>query len=109
VAQLRAFRNGARLALGTTKRSDVKSRAGTAADNSGFTGLAASRQLNACWQTPPHIKLSQLKTITLETALAMPNSVYETCKPYVGLFEKHAAANGMPPILLAAIAMQESE
>jgi hypothetical protein len=25
------------------------------------------------------------------------------------LFEKHAAANGMPPILLAAIAMQESE
>ncbi|GAA5968077.1 hypothetical protein JCM8115_000022 [Rhodotorula mucilaginosa] len=58
--------------------------------------------------TPPHIKLSQLKTITLETALAMPNSVYEACKPYVGLFEKHAAANGMPPILLAAIAMQES-
>lgn len=39
----------------------------------------------------------------------MPNSVYEACKPYVGLFEKHAAANGMPPILLAAIAMQESE
>lgn len=39
----------------------------------------------------------------------MPNSVYEACKPYVGLFEKYAEANGMPPILLAAIAMQESE
>ena len=39
----------------------------------------------------------------------MPNSVYEACKPYVGLFEKYAEANGMPPILLAAIAMQESK
>lgn len=39
----------------------------------------------------------------------MPNSVYQACRSYVGLFERYANASGMPPIMLAAIAMQESE
>lgn len=59
-------------------------------------------------QTPPQISLSQLKTLTLKEALAMPNSVYSNCEPYVKLFEKYADKHGLPPILLAAFAMQES-
>ncbi|GAA5986520.1 hypothetical protein JCM10908_003784 [Rhodotorula pacifica] len=58
--------------------------------------------------TPPMIKLEQLKTLSLEEALAMDNSVYKACEPYVKLFEKYAEANRVPPILLAAFAMQES-
>lgn len=59
-------------------------------------------------QTPPQISLSQLKTLTFEEALAMPNSVYANCEPYVKLFEKYAGKHKLPPILLAAFAMQES-
>ncbi|GAA5866437.1 hypothetical protein JCM3774_004683 [Rhodotorula dairenensis] len=58
--------------------------------------------------TPPFIKLSQIRTVSLEDALAMDWSVYTACMPFVSLFEKHAEANGVPPILLAAFAMQES-
>lgn len=39
----------------------------------------------------------------------MPNSVYSACKPYVSLFEEYGDKYGLPPILLAAFAMQESE
>ncbi|GAA6012746.1 hypothetical protein JCM8202_003432 [Rhodotorula sphaerocarpa] len=58
--------------------------------------------------TPPKIALSQIKTVSLETALGKKNSVYAACKPFVSLFEKYAAAIQVPPIMLAAFAMQES-
>lgn len=60
-------------------------------------------------QTPPTISLSSIRTISLTTALSMPNSVYSACKPYVSLFEEYGDEYGLPPILLAAFAMQESE
>ncbi|BGO90874.1 hypothetical protein NBRC10512_002376 [Rhodotorula toruloides] len=58
--------------------------------------------------TPPTISLSSIRTISLSTALSMPNSVYSACKPYVSLFEEYGDKYGLPPILLAAFAMQES-
>ncbi|GAA5844160.1 hypothetical protein JCM11251_002454 [Rhodosporidiobolus azoricus] len=64
-------------------------------------------QPDAGW-TPPTLSFSQLKTVTLEEALALDSSVYSNCKPYVSLFEKYADKHGLPPILLAAFAMQES-
>ncbi|SCV70696.1 BQ2448_3458 [Microbotryum intermedium] len=62
---------------------------------------------NSGW-TPPYIKISQLRAISMEEALAMPNSVFSACKPYVYLFEKYGSQLGLPPILIASIAMQES-
>ncbi|GAA5896856.1 hypothetical protein JCM6882_005051 [Rhodosporidiobolus microsporus] len=62
---------------------------------------------DAGW-TPPSIEISQLKTLTIEEALAMDDSVYSHCKDYVSLFEKYGDKHGLPPILLAAFAMQES-
>lgn len=58
-------------------------------------------------QTPPKIKVSQIKTLTLKEALAK-GSLYEPCKPHIELFEKYGEEYGIPPILLAAFAMQES-
>ncbi|BGP31348.1 hypothetical protein JCM10296v2_003112 [Rhodotorula toruloides] len=58
--------------------------------------------------TPPTTSLSSIRTISLSTALSMPNSVYSACKPYVSLFEEYGDKYGLPPILLAAFAMQES-
>ncbi|POY73696.1 hypothetical protein BMF94_3233 [Rhodotorula taiwanensis] len=62
---------------------------------------------DAPW-TPPSIKLDQVKTISLEVALAMDNSAYKACTKHVSLFEKYAEAYEVPPILLAAFAMQEN-
>ncbi|GAA5898289.1 hypothetical protein JCM5296_001334 [Sporobolomyces johnsonii] len=69
-------------------------------------GLSKSDKTSA-W-TPPTIHLSQIRTLDLSTALSMDNSVYTACKPYIGLFEKYGEKEGVPPILLAAFAMQES-
>ncbi|GAA5994421.1 uncharacterized protein JCM10292_002055 [Rhodotorula paludigena] len=53
------------------------------------------------------IKVSQIKTLTLEEALAK-GSLYEPCKPHIKLFEKYGEEYGIPPILLAAFAMLEN-
>ncbi|GAA5994418.1 uncharacterized protein JCM10292_002054 [Rhodotorula paludigena] len=68
-------------------------------------GLSKSKP-DAGW-TPPKISLSQIKTLTLEEALAK-GSIYEPCRDYGKLFEKYGEQHGVPPILLAAFAMQES-
>ncbi|GAA5872556.1 hypothetical protein JCM3774_006850 [Rhodotorula dairenensis] len=59
------------------------------------------------WQVPKGVTLDNIKTVSLEYALAT-NPVWEPCKPFVPLFEKYGAQTGLPPILLAAFAMQES-
>ncbi|KAK4703623.1 P-type Cu+ transporter, partial [Phenoliferia sp. Uapishka_3] len=69
-------------------------------------GLSKSNP-TAGWTPPKGITLSHLKTVSIEAAMAS-NSVWAPCKPYISLFEKHASANGLPPILLAAFALQES-
>ncbi|GAA6022106.1 hypothetical protein JCM10207_000764 [Rhodosporidiobolus poonsookiae] len=69
-------------------------------------GLSESSSTSG-W-TPPTLALSQLKTVTLTEALAMANSAYTPCAQYQDLFEKYADQESLPPILLAAFAMQES-
>ncbi|GAA6039108.1 hypothetical protein JCM8097_005329 [Rhodosporidiobolus ruineniae] len=58
--------------------------------------------------SPPSLKFSQLRTVSLSTALTQSDSVYAACEAYAHLFEKYGAQNGLPPILLSALAMQES-
>ncbi|KAL8293122.1 hypothetical protein RQP46_000816 [Phenoliferia psychrophenolica] len=59
------------------------------------------------WTPPKGVTMAHLKTVSIEDAMA-GNSVWEPCKPFVSLFEKHANANNIPPILLASFALQES-
>ena len=58
--------------------------------------------------TPPSINIGQIAAVSLDEAILDPNSPFTPCKPYVSLFDKYAAETGLPPILIAAIAMQES-
>jgi len=67
--------------------------------NNGITGSG--------WQ-PCHITVDQLVAQDLSTAINQPGTPYGPCAQFIDLFNKHGEANGLPPILLAAIAMQES-
>lgn len=69
-------------------------------------GLSKSNP-NGKWTPPKGIKIDHLTTVSLEHALAT-NSVWEPCKPWIPIFEKVGAEENLPPILLAAFAMQES-
>ncbi|KAG9046326.1 hypothetical protein FS837_004640 [Tulasnella sp. UAMH 9824] len=67
---------------------------------------------NSKW-TPPKVTMSDVITVSLDEALAMDNSPYKACSKYLDLFKSVAGdttINGvaMPPIMLAAFAMQES-
>ncbi|GAA6016613.1 hypothetical protein JCM11491_006018 [Sporobolomyces phaffii] len=59
------------------------------------------------WKPPKGVKLDHITTVSLEHALAT-NHIWEPCKPFIPLFEKIGAETNLPPILLAAFAMQES-
>ncbi|EIN11855.1 lysozyme-like protein [Punctularia strigosozonata HHB-11173 SS5] len=58
--------------------------------------------------TPPYVTVNDIKAASLETALDSSSSPFHACKDYIGLFTKYANENGLPPILIASIAMQES-
>jgi hypothetical protein len=58
--------------------------------------------------SPPFVKVSDIITVDLATAVQDPNSPFTACTPYVELFETYAGQHGYPPIMLAAFAMQES-
>lgn len=60
-------------------------------------------------QSPPAIKLSQLKAVSLSKALSKSDSPFHACKPYLPIFNRVAKQHGLPPIVLASLAMQESE
>lgn len=59
------------------------------------------------WTPPNGVTINDLAYVSLEDAIA-GNSVWEPCKPYVYLFEKWGVELGIPPIMLASFAMQES-
>lgn len=40
--------------------------------------------------------------------MADPDNIFKPCAPYVQLFETHGKTYGIPPILMASFAMQES-
>jgi len=54
------------------------------------------------------VKASDITFVSLSNALQSPQSPYKPCAKYISLFEKYGAKYNVPPILLAAIAMQES-
>jgi len=57
---------------------------------------------------PSHVAISDLITVGLSDAVKSPSSPFSACKPFISLFERHGHENGIPPIMLASFAMQES-
>jgi hypothetical protein len=57
---------------------------------------------------PPNLNLGNVRYKSLGEALAMPNSPYQACREYIHLFERYGAETGIPPIMIAAFALQES-
>ncbi|KAJ7594024.1 glycoside hydrolase family 23 protein [Mycena floridula] len=57
---------------------------------------------------PPYISVNDIIAVDLDDALKDPKSPYKQCSEYVWIFIKYGHANGIPPILLAAFALQES-
>ena len=68
--------------------------------NCGITGEGG-------WNPPP-VKVDQLITLNLTVVMADPDNIFKPCAPYVQLFETHGKTYGIPPILMASFAMQES-
>ena len=56
---------------------------------------------------PPLINLSNLICVPLDNAIRSSQS-FAPCSPFLGLFNQHALRHHLPPIILAALAMQES-
>jgi hypothetical protein len=57
---------------------------------------------------PPHVQVSDLIVADLGQATRDPNSPFQACKDFIHLFEQHGNEVGIPPILLASFALQES-
>ncbi|KIM45265.1 glycoside hydrolase family 23 protein [Hebeloma cylindrosporum] len=59
------------------------------------------------WQ-PPFVRVQDVVTQSLSSALQSPSSPFKACSRYIGIFEKYGNQFGIPPIILASFAMQES-
>jgi hypothetical protein len=58
---------------------------------------------------PPNVQVSDLKVVDLNDALKSGDSPFHACRgDLIGKFYQYAGEVGVPPILLASIAMQES-
>ncbi|KAF9523993.1 lysozyme-like domain-containing protein [Crepidotus variabilis] len=57
---------------------------------------------------PPFVKVQDLVTVSLSEAIQKPGNPFGACKDFIEIFERHGNANGVPPIMLASFAMQES-
>ncbi|OSD06857.1 glycoside hydrolase family 23 protein [Trametes coccinea BRFM310] len=57
---------------------------------------------------PPFVKVSDIVAVDLHEAVKDPNSPFKACSDYIDLFVQYANEHGIPPILIASIAMQES-
>ncbi|KAF5330800.1 hypothetical protein D9619_005798 [Psilocybe cf. subviscida] len=58
--------------------------------------------------TPPKIHINNVATKSLSAALQSKSSPFKACGRFVSTFEKYGAKYNIPPIFLAAFAMQES-
>jgi len=67
--------------------------------NCGFEG--------AGW-TPPFIRMQDVITQSLSSALQSPSSPFKACSAYIPLFEKYGGQYGIPAIIMASFSMQES-
>ncbi|KAF8578719.1 glycoside hydrolase family 23 protein [Ramaria rubella] len=57
---------------------------------------------------PPYVRINDLIMEDLNQAMSPSNSPFKTCSPYVSFFYQYGKENGIPPIMLAAFALQES-
>jgi len=58
--------------------------------------------------TPPLIHIDGIVSVELSKVAYNPESAFYACTSFVPLFEKYAAQYGVPAIMLASFAMQES-
>ncbi|KAH7913690.1 glycoside hydrolase family 23 protein [Hygrophoropsis aurantiaca] len=58
--------------------------------------------------TPPFVKVSDIVSAELSQVAYNPKSAFTACKDFVWAFEKYGEQYGVPAILLASFAMQES-
>jgi hypothetical protein len=58
--------------------------------------------------SPPQVTPSDLVYIPLDQAMTDSNSPFQACSPYVQYFKQYGNQYGIPDILLASIALQES-
>ncbi|KAI5123701.1 hypothetical protein M0805_001727 [Coniferiporia weirii] len=59
------------------------------------------------WQ-PPNVQVSDLVAVDLSWAVQQANTPFSACSDYISLFEQYGNQYGIPPIMLASFAMQES-
>ncbi|KAF8919868.1 glycoside hydrolase family 23 protein, partial [Mucidula mucida] len=57
---------------------------------------------------PPDIYLSDLHYVSLDDAIQSPGSPFQACSEYVWIFNKYGDQYGIPPIMMASFALQES-
>ncbi|GLB37621.1 putative transglycosylase SLT domain [Lyophyllum shimeji] len=57
---------------------------------------------------PPYIRVEDVVAVPLSTAVNSGKGPFLACSKYVHLFEQYGGQFGIPPIMLAAFAMQES-
>ncbi|KAL0068796.1 hypothetical protein AAF712_004125 [Marasmius tenuissimus] len=57
---------------------------------------------------PQFVQVSDLKVVDLSHALEDPNSPFKACGPYIDKFVQYGNEFGIPPIMMASFAMQES-
>lgn len=62
--------------------------------------------INGDGWTPAPVKMGMIKTVTLESEPA--KTTFAPCQKYNSIFEKYGRKYNIPPIFLAAFAMQES-
>ncbi|KAG5648621.1 hypothetical protein DXG03_003232 [Asterophora parasitica] len=58
--------------------------------------------------TPPFIKVSDVVSVSLSGAINSGKGPFLACSKFVHLFEQYGGQFGIPPIMLASFAMQES-
>ncbi|KAH7929901.1 lysozyme-like protein [Leucogyrophana mollusca] len=64
--------------------------------------------LNSGGWTPPFVKVSDIVSAELSEVAYQPGSAFSACKDFVWAFEKYGQQYGVPAIMLASFAMQES-
>lgn len=71
-------------------------------------GISATNPKDDHGWTPPSVTLEELVYMDLGTALKDSNSPFNACRKYLDAFTKVAKEKGLPAILMASFAMQES-
>ncbi|KAG8886218.1 hypothetical protein FRB97_006221 [Tulasnella sp. 331] len=71
-------------------------------------GISATNPKDDHGWTPPTVTLNELVYMDLGTALRDPKTPFGACRKYLDSFTRVAGSKGLPAILLASFAMQES-